>query len=372
MVDSGATSHMKRDTTGLTNVRRHYGHVYVANGEKLEVCNIGDWLMEVKHSDGKIKGVMFKDVIVVPNLSRDLLSMARIDKAGGDIIIRKGKGVIRKGDTCLPIRKVDNMYMLDYYGKFIKSGHVTFDEATFPAIKQKQPVSRLELHDDVEGDDVDSMETVGAHQEDEVPPTNTSENDDGIENVSHQYEQTDDRSIDHVREDPSQVGATGWKDTDNIVRNMNNMGRTRSRTKARERRRLDPGSTSMGGNLAFAAASEIVNEDYHLTEDESEVRAERRKAKDAEYQAHMKNGTWELIPLPKGERCISSGWVETDKRENGVIVRRKARLIAKGYSQEYGYDYLHTYAPVASMTTIRLILALACIIGIWRQLWDQP
>jgi hypothetical protein len=264
------------------------------------------------------------------------------------------------------------MYMLDYYGKFIKSGHVTFDEATFPAIKQKQPVSRLELHDDVEGDDVDSMETVGAHQEDEVPPTNTSENDDGIENVSHQYEQTDDRSIDHVREDPSQVGATGWKDTDNIVRNMNNMGRTRSRTKARERRRLDPGSTSMGGNLAFAAASEIVNEDYHLTEDESEVRAERRKAKDAEYQAHMKNGTWELIPLPKGERCISSGWVETDKRENGVIVRRKARLIAKGYSQEYGYDYLHTYAPVASMTTIRLILALACIIGIWRQLWDQP
>ena len=70
-----------------------------------------------KFSDGTIKGVMFKDVIVVPNLSRDLLSMARIDKAGGDIIIRKGKGVIKKGDTCLPIRKVDNMYMLDYYGK---------------------------------------------------------------------------------------------------------------------------------------------------------------------------------------------------------------------------------------------------------------
>jgi len=89
MVDSGATSHMKRDTTGLTNVRRHCGHVYVANGEKLEVRYIGDWLMEVEHSDGKIKGVMFKDVIVVPNLSRDLLSMARIDKAGGDIIIRE-------------------------------------------------------------------------------------------------------------------------------------------------------------------------------------------------------------------------------------------------------------------------------------------
>ncbi|EWM19924.1 retrotransposon ty1-copia subclass [Nannochloropsis gaditana] len=143
------------------------------------------------------------------------------------------------------------------------------------------------------------------------------------------------------------------------------MGRTRSRTKARERRRLDDGSTTMGGNLAFAAASEIVNEDYHLTEDENEVRAERKKAKDAEYQAHMKNGTWELTPLPKGERCISSGWVESDKRDkDGVIVKRKARFIAKGYSQEYGYDYLQTYAPVASMTTIRLVLALACILDL--------
>jgi hypothetical protein len=50
---------MRRDTTGLTYVRRHYGHVYVAKGEKLEVHYIGDWLMEVKHSDGTIKGVIF-------------------------------------------------------------------------------------------------------------------------------------------------------------------------------------------------------------------------------------------------------------------------------------------------------------------------
>ena len=42
MVDSGPTSHMKRDTTRLTNIRRHSGHVYVANGDKLEVQYIGD------------------------------------------------------------------------------------------------------------------------------------------------------------------------------------------------------------------------------------------------------------------------------------------------------------------------------------------
>jgi hypothetical protein len=294
-----------------------------------------------------------------------------------DTSIRRGKfddraveGILIGYDDIGNNPKCYRIYMPSI-GKYIRSGHVTFDEATFPAMKQKQPVSRVKLHNDVEEDDVDSMETVGAHQEDEVPPTNTSENDDGIEDDLHHDDQPDDRSIDHVREDMSQVGATGWKDRDDIVQNMNNMGRTRSRTKARERRRLDPGSTSMGGNLAFAAASEIVNEDYHLTEDESEVRAERRRARDAEYQAHIKNGTWELTPLPKGERCITSGWVETDKRDqNGIVVRRKARFIAKGYSQEYGYDYLHTYAPVASMTTIRLILALACILDL--KLFQHP
>ena len=162
------------------------------------------------------------------------------------------------------------------------------------------------------------------------------------------------------------MGATGWKDTDNIVRNMNNMGRTRSKTKAREHHRIDDGFAIMGGDFAFTAASEIMNDELSpYEEDQANVRAERKKAKDAEYQAHMKNGTWELTPLPKGERCISSGWVETDKRDqNGVIVRRKARFIAKGYSQEFGYDYLHTYAPVASITTIRLVLALACILDL--------
>ena len=161
------------------------------------------------------------------------------------------------------------------------------------------------------------------------------------------------------------MGATGWKDTHNIVRNMNNMGRTRSKTKAREHHRIDDGFAIMGGDFVFTAASEIMNVSCRHEEDQANVQAERRIAKDAEYQAHMRNGTWELTTLPKGERCITSGWVETDKRDqNGIIVRRKARFMAKGYSQEYGYDYLHTYAPVASITTMRLILALACILDL--------
>jgi hypothetical protein len=50
--------------------------------------------------------------------------MAKIDKAGGKIVIREGKGIIKKGDTCLPIRKADNTYILDYYGKPCKEANI--------------------------------------------------------------------------------------------------------------------------------------------------------------------------------------------------------------------------------------------------------
>ena len=45
--------------------------------------------------------------------------------------------------------------------------------------------------------------------------------------------------------------------------------------------------------------------------------------------------------------------------EQGEVVRNKARLICKGYSQQEGIDYEETYAPVARMEAIRMFLAYA-------------
>ena len=47
--------------------------------------------------------------------------------------------------------------------------------------------------------------------------------------------------------------------------------------------------------------------------------------------------------------------------ENGVIVRNKAKLIAKGYNQKEGIDFDETYALVARLEAIRMLLAYACI-----------
>src|SRR5271169_4341381 len=48
----------------------------------------------------------------------------------------------------------------------------------------------------------------------------------------------------------------------------------------------------------------------------------------------------------------------------GRIVRLKARLVARGFSQIYGIDYLDTYAPVVKLASIRILLSLAAIYGL--------
>ena len=46
--------------------------------------------------------------------------------------------------------------------------------------------------------------------------------------------------------------------------------------------------------------------------------------------------------------------------ENGLIVRNKARLVAQGFSQEEMINYEETFAPVARLEAIRMLLAFAC------------
>lgn len=50
---------------------------------------------------------------------------------------------------------------------------------------------------------------------------------------------------------------------------------------------------------------------------------------------------------------------KTKLNEHGEIDKYTARLVAKGYAQECGVDYLEVFAPVARMDTVRIIIALA-------------
>ncbi|GKD20726.1 retrovirus-related pol polyprotein from transposon TNT 1-94 [Tanacetum coccineum] len=58
---------------------------------------------------------------------------------------------------------------------------------------------------------------------------------------------------------------------------------------------------------------------------------------------------------------IGTKWMLRNKLdENGVVSRNKARLVTQGYNQQEGIDYDETYAPVARLESIRILLAYAC------------
>ncbi|CAM8916160.1 unnamed protein product [Rhodiola kirilowii] len=80
-----------------------------------------------------------------------------------------------------------------------------------------------------------------------------------------------------------------------------------------------------------------------------------------ELDEFQRNDVWDLVPCPDSVNVIGTKWIFKNKSdENGNITINKARLVAQGYTQIEGIDFNETFAPIARLEAIRLLLALAC------------
>ncbi|GJS87427.1 retrovirus-related pol polyprotein from transposon TNT 1-94 [Tanacetum coccineum] len=80
-----------------------------------------------------------------------------------------------------------------------------------------------------------------------------------------------------------------------------------------------------------------------------------------ELNQFIANDVWDLVPQPKIMTIIGTKWVFRNKLdENNVVSQNKVRLVPRGYNQQEGIDYDETYAPVARLESIRILLAYAC------------
>ena len=101
-------------------------------------------------------------------------------------------------------------------------------------------------------------------------------------------------------------------------------------------------------------------------------RSSWKLAADEEMDSLKEAGVFKVVPRSEANgRVVSSKWVFKMKtNSDGWIERFKARLVARGFSQVAGIDYDETFAPVAKIQSIRLILSLATIPNLELQQMD--
>jgi hypothetical protein len=111
-------------------------------------------------------------------------------------------------------------------------------------------------------------------------------------------------------------------------------------------------------NTLFVALFELQDVGHALS-DLSWVNAMHEELENFE-----RNQLWTLVDPPRDVNVIGTKWVfKNNQGEDGEVVRNKAHLIAQGYSQVEGLDFWETFALVARLEAIRILLVFAASKG---------
>ncbi|GKE07493.1 retrovirus-related pol polyprotein from transposon TNT 1-94, partial [Tanacetum coccineum] len=117
-----------------------------------------------------------------------------------------------------------------------------------------------------------------------------------------------------------------------------------------------------GGNAVFSSntKSKIIGKEPKNIKEAIKEESWTMAMKE-ELNQFVTNDVWILVPPPENQTIIGTKWVFKNKLdENGVVSRNKARLVAQGYNQQEGIDFAETYALVARLESLKILLSYAC------------
>ena len=78
-----------------------------------------------------------------------------------------------------------------------------------------------------------------------------------------------------------------------------------------------------------------------------------------ELQALRDNHTWDVVQRPPNVKAIGCKWIYSIKlHSDGTLDLYKARLVVLGNKQEYRVDYEETFAPIAKMTIVQMVISI--------------
>lgn len=234
--------------------------------------------------------------------------------------------------------------------KFVTVRDVVFDEINF---LQYRPVLKPEGNDTLNSrDETDSMmhnKSVSHKQQDN---SNKSENQSDTYECPIKIRKTNDLSSEPVVQSDSTNLPANSKNTDENI-DLRRSERLKGRSQISYKEIDDD---------YLLCAQSVLNK-VPTSYEEIKTRDDRheweRAIKD-ELDSLKMNNTWTFVPKPDRKNIIDCKWIFTVKNdESGKPVRYKARLVARGFSQEYLTDYTETFAPVARIAGFRFMISFA-------------
>ncbi|CAL8997356.1 unnamed protein product [Prunus brigantina] len=420
IVDSGCSNHMTGDKEKLQNLTEYRGNrvVVTANNSRLPITHIGKTVVVPRHNSNQVP---LQDVYHVPGMKKNLLSVAQLTSSGHYVLfgprdVKVYRDLKISGMPTMEGRRLESVYVMSAESAYVdktrknetadlwhmRLGHVSYHKLS--VIMKKSMLKGLPKLD-VRTDTVcagcqyerknrhlaeicrsmlhaknvlgrfwaEAMRSA-AHVINKLPqpsqrkgwkccdPTNgrcyTSRDvvfDEASSWWSPEKEvlpdsrEIEDKLQQKLGEQIVPIRPSSNEDEDSVDGDDNEQEVTQN-----------PWQTARRPNPKYANAAIAEEAVEPETFEEASQSSEWVKAMGEEITALEQNQTWDLVPKPRDVKPISCKWVyKIKRRPDGAIERYKARLVARGFSQQYGLDYDETFSPVAKLTTVRVLLALA-------------